>query len=343
MPATDVEIVFSLAKKGFDLHIASHFERALDKWRAALAAAEALGADDCIMVAMIKTHIALELFALENAPFAPLTQDFVLSIVKTFGESVAILRRRRDAGTLLQDKCRRNEVLLYRELMKGGMPTASSAAEARHWERELDGVASLVGYDAFLEITATCLRLMLTALQGSTFEPGSESEHSCLSFLCDLCDDAVSLIILPRVPNCGTPMESAVFMRLPGFPSALQAGPVHQEWRNRILSAYARLSQSAVADARGLNGQPAADALTTAIMRKARSDQARSAAAAAGKLRSCALVSCGVTEAHVSHFKACGACKTVAYCCKEHQVADWPAHKAACKAARKPAASKDAV
>ena len=222
MPATDVEFVFSLAKKGFDLHIASHFERALDKWRAALAAAEALGADDCIMVAMIKTHIALELFALENAPFAPLTQDFVLSIVKTL-ESVAILRRRRDAGTLLQDKCRRNEVLLYRELMKGGMPTASSAAEARHWERELDGVASLVGYDAFLEITATCLRLMLTALQGSTFEPGSEFERSCLSFLCDLCDDAVSLIILPRVPNCGTPMESAVFMRLPGFRSCCTA------------------------------------------------------------------------------------------------------------------------
>jgi hypothetical protein len=102
MPATDVEIVFSLAKKGFDLHIASHFERALDKWRAALAAAEALGADDCIMVAMIKTHIALELFALENAPFAPLTQDFVLSIVKTFGRerrySAAAPRRRHAAA-----------------------------------------------------------------------------------------------------------------------------------------------------------------------------------------------------------------------------------------------------
>ena len=177
------------------------------------------------------------------------------------------------------------------------MPSSSSAAEARHWERELDGVASLVGYDAFLEITATCMRLMLTALQGSTFEPGSESERSCLSFLCDLCDDAVSLIILPRVPNCGTPMESAVLMRLPGFPAALQPGPVHQEWRNRIMRAYARLCQSSVADARGLNGQPAADALTTAIMNKARSDMARSAAAAAGKLRSCALGSCSVTEA----------------------------------------------
>jgi hypothetical protein len=34
------------------------------------------------------------------------------------------------------------------------------------------------------------------------------------------------------------------------------------------------------------------------------------------------------------HFKACGACHTPAYCCKEHQTEDWPAHKAACKAAQ---------
>jgi hypothetical protein len=29
------------------------------------------------------------------------------------------------------------------------------------------------------------------------------------------------------------------------------------------------------------------------------------------------------------------------YCCKEHQTADWPAHEAACKAARKAAAVAD--
>jgi hypothetical protein len=60
---------------------------------------------------------------------------------------------------------------------------------------------------------------------------------------------------------------------------------------------------------------------------------------AAGELRICALASCAAREAHVSHFSKCGACKTVAYCCKEHQVADWSDHKAACKAARKEAAA----
>ena len=55
-------------------------------------------------------------------------------------------------------------------------------------------------------------------------------------------------------------------------------------------------------------------------------------------LRSCGLASCGATEAHVNHFKRCSACKAVVYCCKEHHLADWPAHKAACKAARKAAA-----
>jgi hypothetical protein len=62
------------------------------------------------------------------------------------------------------------------------------------------------------------------------------------------------------------------------------------------------------------------------------------AAAAAPGLRCCALASCSAREQHPSHFKSCGACKTVAYCCKEHQVEHWPSHKAACKAARKAAA-----
>ena len=62
-----------------------------------------------------------------------------------------------------------------------------------------------------------------------------------------------------------------------------------------------------------------------------------SAAASASGLRHCALASCGAREAHPQHFKRCAACRTVAYCSGEHQVADWPAHKAACKAARKAA------
>ena len=51
--------------------------------------------------------------------------------------------------------------------------------------------------------------------------------------------------------------------------------------------------------------------------------------------RSCALDSCGSMEGHPAHFKHCSACRAVVYCSPEHQAADWPSHKAACKAARK--------
>ena len=60
-------------------------------------------------------------------------------------------------------------------------------------------------------------------------------------------------------------------------------------------------------------------------------------AAAASERSSCALASCETREAHPQHFKRCAACRTVAYCSREHQVADWPAHKAVCKATRKAA------
>ena len=61
----------------------------------------------------------------------------------------------------------------------------------------------------------------------------------------------------------------------------------------------------------------------------------------ASGLRSCALAGCGAREAHPAHFKSCAACRAVVYCCREHQVAGWPAHKKACKAARKAAAAAD--
>ena len=60
------------------------------------------------------------------------------------------------------------------------------------------------------------------------------------------------------------------------------------------------------------------------------------AAAAEGAvrgLRECALASCAAKEVHVSQFKRCSACHQAYFCCREHQQADWPSHKAACRAA----------
>jgi hypothetical protein len=77
--------------------------------------------------------------------------------------------------------------------------------------------------------------------------------------------------------------------------------------------------------------------------KRARAIRERFDAAASGQLKSCALASCGAKEAHVSHFGKCGSCKSVVYCCRDYQLADWPAHKAACKAARKAAAATPAA
>ena len=107
----------------------------------------------------------------------------------------------------------------------------------------------------------------------------------------------------------------------------------------QIWDAWARVQADGVLQRRGLHVFDVD--LTSAYEQDRRNLEAANARQARRGLRSCGLASCGAKEAHVSHFKGCGACKTVFYCCREHQLEDWPAHKAACKAARKAAAADD--
>ena len=48
-------------------------------------------------------------------------------------------------------------------------------------------------------------------------------------------------------------------------------------------------------------------------------------------LRDCALPSCAKTEKTVKEFAGCTGCRSVVYCCLEHQALDWRAHKKACR------------
>ena len=48
-------------------------------------------------------------------------------------------------------------------------------------------------------------------------------------------------------------------------------------------------------------------------------------------LRDCALPSCSKMEKTVKEFAGRSGCRTVVYCCLEHQALDWRAHKKACR------------
>ena len=48
-------------------------------------------------------------------------------------------------------------------------------------------------------------------------------------------------------------------------------------------------------------------------------------------LRDCALPSCAKTEKTVKEFAGCSGCRSVVYCCLEHQALDWRAHKKVCR------------
>jgi hypothetical protein len=104
------------------------------------------------------------------------------------------------------------------------------------------------------------------------------------------------------------------------------------DWHVRILAAWRRLQSSGVLQRRGF-------LQSVSIVTAHHTHQAATAAAtaAARGLHFCALHACGAQEVHASQFKRCSACSGVVYCCKEHQVQDWPAHKAACRATRKAA------
>ena len=104
----------------------------------------------------------------------------------------------------------------------------------------------------------------------------------------------------------------------------------------RLAGAWQRLQRSGVLEARRIKDE---DVKATAPVRALQVAMKKSVNAP--DLRRCALPGCAAKEAHPTHFKSCAACRAVVYCCREHQVAGWPAHKKACQAARKAAEEDD--
>ena len=174
--------------------------------------------------------------------------------------------------------------------------------------------------------------MALSYLFGAVLERAAPADDT-MRALCSMLEGAVeALVSRERANTALLPLrEELDLVRLlesilpPEEPTLSQ-----HELGRRLLKARQVLQRSKVwpideADAEGVRLEQTEEGFLVS---------ARAKDAAVG-LKHCALAACGAKEAHASHFSKCGACKTVAYCCREHQVADWPAHKAACKAARR--------
>jgi hypothetical protein len=322
--------VVTLTNKAFDLEHAGHLARSVEYGGRAIAAAQALGVEDCLIVAKLQLYTVASLYnvavvhmnqrAPGEPPFAP--------VVLLFFDAAATLQRRKAAGTLLAGSCRAAEVEWQRL-------TDEHTAEVRQDDNMRNcspKMAPLVGYVAFMTAASLAYNVILLANRG-LLSVRQEQLRSCV----ELMADAAELMMQPRIhEDCFMGEEGEFVQSMRKLVTHPELILPHGAVGARLLDNWRCLEQSGVLQRRCCD-----EVIQSTKLLNDAVNSAAAAAAAAPGLRTCALVSCGAREAHLAHFKSCAACRCSAYCCKEHQTADWPSHKAACKAARKAAEKKN--
>jgi hypothetical protein len=247
---------------------------------------------------------------------------------------MASLERRLAAGTLMVGACRLYEVTwcaaktAHADALAANLPNAARVLSAA----ELSASSAYVGYDAHMLTARIALQLCSFATSMSvarTLNLPEATVIACSAFV----ESAFDMMRLHT--GGGSMLEVALVQNAQSVIDEEQRFRATCDWHARILAAWRRLQSSGVLQRRGiLQGMSGIMAQNTRLATTA------VAAAAACGLHVCTLHTCGAQEVHASQFKRCSACLSVVYCCKEHQVQDWPAHKAACRVARKKAAEQ---
>jgi hypothetical protein len=305
---------------------------------AAAAAAQELAAEDCLLVALLRAEQAEALLCHCMGPGLTVAEKFeplktVISVLlPTF---VSTLTRRKEAGTLLPGSCRSAEVAWWRAIRERRMRRNGMSVEAARMSAI---VAQELGLAAYLDAACVVIRV----LDISTPSMPRDEQLSHAAFIAS----ALDLMALPRelpsmVADNGTPgvlvcpseQHLAQTFRFACEKPEFNVD-VDGEAFALMADAWRRVERSGAIARRMLKLDTDPATSVTACL------DAAAAEAAVRGLRGCALADCAAKEVHVSQFKRCSACQQAFYCCREHQLEDWPAHKVACKAARKNAAVK---
>jgi hypothetical protein len=236
---------------------------------------------------------------------------------------MAVVERRRLAGTLLQGKCAPHEVEYSRQFL--GAVGACDANIAAPY-------AQSMGYDSCLRVAHLGLFWLYLAHERNNVEPPTAAQTQ------QIFSSAVNALDLVSKPRLNPRLEGDLSFEvevalLNEVREALKRDNVHsiREHRDALAGALGRLMDSGVVEERGME-----DAVQDTLLRTDLLHAKALAEKEAPGLHPCA--HCGARELHVAHFKRCSACKGPRFCGKDCQLANWPAHKAACKAARNAAA-----
>ena len=331
--------VFALYTKADELAERGHLLRAAENFGRAAEAARALGADNLVALQMellhgnmltVYVYVASKLGATcleESTPLTPVPRPGILAAhraecIALFAGAVEALERRRMAGTLEEGKCAAEETWRDSQLQHHHNFPATEAASC----------AALYGYDLYLRAATNLLDVLKRAHQYAA-ECSNVQFQSFTQFVVH----AAELMQQPRGRGDTTMRCEAEFTAELRYIVA-QVGDFGLDARlvQLLADALQRLQRSGMLQARHIeelnqSNEPEGKAFIAAV----------ETSLTAPGLRRCALPGCGAREAHPTHFKSCAACRTVVYCCREHQVAGWPGHKNECKAARKAAAATD--
>ena len=342
--SAELSRVTALSTKGYELLFKGHFVRAAEKFACAAEAAECLvpGTVDCIITAALRRNQVHSLINYAVLPAEkPADANDVLrkAYFDLLPAVMDVMQRRKAAGTLLPGTCRPVEVAWHtattrhRLLVQGSSKAVVDDQAARR--------APYVGLETFMRVAASLGYVlnndMLRDTTGKQLS-GDKAEGRFRKSLLFIAG-ALDLMTLPRPEYvawvAGEP-EVVRFMRMLSSTVKTLAEDGCNE-AQQVYSAWRRVLRSGILRERDVDGGiKVAKQLNSGIC------SAMAEAIAAGRLRACALASCAARESHEKQYQQCAACRAVVYCCREHQLADWPAHKAACKAQSKANRSADA-
>jgi len=327
--SADLSRVLALSNKGNELERKGHDARAAEKFsRAAEEAEQACPHPDSLVTCALRIEQLNSLLRHASSPAAPADADDALreACLRLLPSVLAVVERRKAAGTLLPGSCSPVEEAYHMAVKRHDLEHCQGCPQAI--AAELAAVlAKYVGLETYFCVAAN-VAYMLCDLDflKSAFVLSDEQKHAAYLFLAS----AVDLMTPQRDYEGWLFGEPELVNHLRDLIPALSELDNPEA---KLCAAWRRVLRSGVLRARGIDeGIEASNQLDASIRAATRADLA------AGRLQQCALACCAARESHASQFKRCGACRTVCYCCREHQVEDWSSHKAACKAARTAAA-----